>query len=203
MRWEVPKMWPGETVILLGSGPSMRHFQYDLLKGYHVIAINYRYRDHPAADICYFTDYNPFYLDVVKNYEFRRFKGRKVTIAAQLLDDPDVCVLQQGEERGLSLDPAVLNFGANSGYAALNLAVHLGCSRILLLGYDMQSAGARVHCDSYHKYGPYPETFAIWLKAFPTMVPTLDALGIVVVNCTPGSALHCFPQMSLQEALCS
>ena len=93
--------------------------------------------------------------------------------------------------------PTGVKTGRNSGYQALNIAVHLGASRVLLLGYDM-------HGD--HFFGSHPDKsrppFALCLKLWPTIVAPLKKAGVEVVNCTPNSALTIFPQMPLREALC-
>jgi hypothetical protein len=90
--------------------------------------------------------------------------------------------------------------GHCSGVLALEVAKHLGATRILLLGCDMHGT---------HYFGPYAhqklknttdprrkihiQQFAQWGKRNP---------GIEVINCTPGSALQCFPHSTLEAALC-
>jgi len=41
----------------------------------------------------------------------------------------------------------------------------------------------------------------VMLPHFPTLQPALTERGIEVINCTPGSALTCFPMGNLDEVL--
>ena len=86
----------------------------------------------------------------------------------------------------------------NSGVLGLECAKRNGATRILLLGFDMHGS---------HFFGPYTnglsntsETkrrmhlsqYARWERANP---------GIEVINCTPGSALACFPRARLEDEI--
>lgn len=106
---------------------------------------------------------------------------------------------------GIDPDPTGLRTGKNSGYQAVNLAVHLGASRIVLLGFDMQAARTGDHFFGQHRYpgavNTRAETFRDFREAFETAVEPLQRLGVEVVNASPGSALTAFPQASLEEAL--
>lgn len=95
--------------------------------------------------------------------------------------------------------------GGNSGYQALNLALHLGARRIVLLGYDMGvGEDGRLHWFGRHPSGlnnPKPEHFATWAKAFGALAPALADLGVEVVNCSRRTALDCFRRAPLEEVL--
>lgn len=94
--------------------------------------------------------------------------------------------------------------GGNSGFQALNLAVQWGAAQILLIGFDMTDAGGA------HWYGrnnwtgannPDQNNFKRWIAAFESAAVTLKRMGVEVVNCSPHSALGCFPKMSIEAAL--
>jgi hypothetical protein len=91
--------------------------------------------------------------------------------------------------------------GHNSGSAALNVAVHLGAKRIVLLGYDMgaDDKGRRHFFDT----GPTVITspFDKFRKLTATMVEPLKALGVEVINCSRKTRLECFPCQPLREVL--
>ncbi len=115
---------------------------------------------------------------------------------------PDLHVLKNTGPLGLETDPTGLRTGMNSGYQSLGLAFHLGATRILLLGYDMGPApdGRTYHWHPPHPDGlpsPYPQM----IEAFDSIVQPLKEAGVSVVNCTPGSALKCFPTARLQDVL--
>jgi hypothetical protein len=99
------------------------------------------------------------------------------------------------------LDPSAVRTGFNSGYQAINLAVHLGASRIVLLGYDMRVDQKRRSRD--HFFGQHPDhtvpPVAACLTAFKTLVKPLAEVGVEIVNCTSGSALVSFPMRPLAE----
>lgn len=104
----------------------------------------------------------------------------------------------------MSLNPLRIHTGANSGFQAVNLSIHLaGPGRRILTGFDMSLAGG-VHWHGPHVGGlknPSQETIDGWIAKFKAAVPDLNRAGVEVINCTPGSALDCFPMMNLEEAL--
>jgi hypothetical protein len=97
----------------------------------------------------------------------------------------------------------LIHFGSNSGYQAINLAVHFGVSRILLLGFDMQVApdGRK------HWFGNHPgnmnnnSPYGLFIEKFGTLPPDLKKAGVEVVNCSRVTALECFQRMTIEEAL--
>lgn len=109
---------------------------------------------------------------------------------------PDVVRVASENKPGLSLDPNLIHQGQNGGYQAINLAVHFGAKRIILIGYDMK--GKHWHPD--HK-GNNPGNFAQWIKNFSTMIPQLKELGVEVINCTRDTALECFSVRRLEDVL--
>ena len=157
-----------------------------------MIVVNNAYHLAPWADVLYAAD--------EKWWRWQKgatgFAGLKYTIDPQRSPWPGLQVLRNTGAHGLERQPTGLRTGFNSGYQAINLAVHLGAARILLLGYDM-------HGD--HFFGAHPDQsrppFAVCLREFPSLAAPLAALGIDVVNCTPGSALRVWPVVPLAVAL--
>jgi hypothetical protein len=161
-----------------------------------VIAINAAYYLAPWADVLYAADARYWaHLQGAPD-----FLGAKYSLEAAAAKWPGVRVLKNLGTQGLAVDPSGLKSGGNSGYQAINLAVHFGAARILLLGYDM---GPRRGQDHFNQYYPSRSTppYSLFLRHFESIVPPLRAAGIEVVNCTPGSSLKCFPQQRLAEAL--
>lgn len=103
---------------------------------------------------------------------------------------------------GLSRDPKYIHGGGNSGYQAVNLARHLGATRILLVGYDMRPADD----GRQHAFGEYEGSlrvkmpFHFFVEQFRTIPASAPELRIV--NCTPRSAIDAFPFSTLEEELC-
>jgi len=118
---------------------------------------------------------------------------------------------------GLSTDPAKISFGHSSGWQVLNLALHYGCSPLILVGYDMtyRPDEPRHYFDDLSgDSGEYPEAIrkhSLFDKPDKTgllydykNIADQAARGDIppVINCTPGSAMRWFPIMELEQALC-
>ena len=152
----------------------------------------------PWADVLYAADYK--WWEAYRNRTLA-FSGYKVSIRSGPFKE--ICYIQQSAQRTFDPDPSYLVTGGNSGYQAIHLAVHFGVKRILLLGFDMKYAGKQKHW-----FGSYPNkrldsraNFPMWVLAFSRLSPILKARGVEVLNCTPGSALTCFPRANLKEVL--
>jgi hypothetical protein len=83
---------------------------------------------------------------------------------------------------------------SNSGLLGMVVAAKLGATEIILLGFNM--AGG-------HYFGrhpePLPNTQPSRYEFFKTQFSAWA--GPPVVNCTPGSALKCFPMGDIEDYL--
>lgn len=202
----VPRLWPGETAVLLGGGPSLTREDVNVCRGKaRVIAIKEAWELAPWADVLYAADSGWWaYYKGVPGFRGLKYaiQGRTPTgHDAYMPQWPDVVVLRDTGDHGLELDPSGLRVGFNSGYQALNLAVHLGVSRVLLLGFDMWGGSEgrdNWHTSPrYHRRSPYP----LFLQAFATIAEPLAEAGVSVLNCSRQTVLRAFPCVSLEEAL--
>lgn len=190
----VPLLWPAGTVVCIGGGPSLTAADVAYVRGRvnGVIAINDAYRLAPWADVLYGCDAKWWYW----HKGVPGFAGLKFSIDPVARRHRDVIVLRRGRDAGLETDRGALATGANSGFQAINLAVHLGATRILLLGYDMKGN---------HWFGSHPDhskpPFAVCLSRFASLPPALAARGVTVVNCSRETALTAFPRVALEVAL--
>lgn len=196
----VARLWPGEMFVCLGSGPSLTQADVDYCRGRaRVLAIKNTVDLAPWADVLYGAG-----SDAGGNTWWRRagaslrFEGLRYTL------DPNArqyaSLLTLGPEGGLTSDPAKLAHGHHSGYQAINLAIHLGASKVVLLGYDMQATGGRHHYFGKHPHGKRPP-YDLFMKWFPSIVPALEERGVSVVNASRETALDLFPRMPIAEAL--
>ena len=200
----VPRQFPGSTIVCLATGPSLTQADVDAVAvrrdRVRAIAIKDAYDLAPWADVVYGAG-----GDATKWWQrngdrvVAQHRGLRFTLDP--LAAKWASVLQWGEETGLSSDPSRLARGRNSGYQAINLAVLLGASKIILLGYDLKTAGRRENFFEGPTKGA-AHRFADFRPFFATLVQPLQALGVSVINCTSGSALECFEKMPLAEALC-
>lgn len=200
--YAIPRRWPGSTIVCLGTGPSLTAEDVAFVQGKApVIAVNDAYRLAPWADVLYACDAK--WWDVHQGVP--SVAGMKLTLEARAEQWPGVRGLARTGDRGIETDPTGVRTGQNSGYQAMNVAVHLGARRILLLGYDMApSAEGRSHWFGDHPLRlRRPSPYALFRDRFASAVEPLAALGVEVINCSRQTALTCFPRQSLAEALCS
>lgn len=195
-------MWDGQTVAILASGESMSCEVVDQLRvaaGIRVIAINNNYRLAPWADLLYASDAR--WWDVHhKKVDGAGFKGTKVCCEQVVqVAHPDVLWLRTSGERGFDSNPEFIRTGSNSGFQALHLAAHTGAKRILLCGYNMRGKHWHPEHEKPLKQ-TNPDYYPIWITRLAELRTQLPQ-GVEVFNCTPNSALKCFPFKTLEQAL--
>lgn len=209
----VPRVFPNSTIVCIGGGPSLTAADVDACRGRaRVVAVNDAHRLAPWADVLYACDgawwdhyqgvptfAGSKYCLTVTNTKWREgdqwVRGRRRW--------PGVEQLQKTGEHGLEVQPHGVRTGMNSGYQAINVAVHLGAVRIVLLGYDMQRGPKRER----HWFGEHPKPLAHdspyggFVNCFQTLVAPLRAIRVEVVNASRETALRCFPRQSIEQAL--
>ena len=113
--------------------------------------------------------------------------------------------LRRGKTAGLSRDPAILNHGNSSGYAAISLAIHLGADPIYLVGFHMkpEPGTGKIHAeDGIYEMPTSPVCFQSTLKYFPSLAADAKLMGVSIINTTMDSELTCFEKLPLSETLC-
>lgn len=183
-----------ETFAVLASGPSMSQAVADAVRDLRVIVVNTTFRLAPWAEILYAAD-EQWWRETP---DAMRFAGRKVSIKPNTLAGLEI--MENTGDLGFDPKPGCLRTGNNSGYQAVHLAAQLGARRILLCGFDMGGG---------HWHGRHPaplrdtpqEYYAKWARNFESLAKDLDARGVEVINCTPGSRLSAWPIVPLAEAL--
>jgi hypothetical protein len=160
--------------------------------------MNTSFRLAPWADVLW--SYHTRDLQQVSGVDPRKFGGR--IFSAEPASAPWPIIAKTGAE-GLELEPTGVRHGNNSGYSAINVAVHLGARRIVLLGYDCCAAeDGKVNFARPADYaGRRAYSFELWRKRFATLVVPLRAAGVEVLNASRRTALECFPRVVLEEAL--
>lgn len=195
-----PVLCPGGTVVCLGCGPSLTAADVDYCRGKAtVIAVNDAHRLAPWADVLYSSDQRWWeHYRGVPEFKGLRFGVAPLRPAAGW----GVVVLKNTGDAGIEPLATGLRTGRNSGAAAINLAVHLGAKRVVLLGYDMGRTNGKAHW-----FGEHPEKlraaspFGTFIAMFERMVGPLEQLGVEVVNCSRTTALECFPRALLEQTL--
>jgi hypothetical protein len=196
----VERLWPASTVVCIGTGPSLTREDVDACRGRaRVIAIKHAIEWAPWADALYGSGGDGGKWWQRNGPGLADYQGLRYTLDPKAA--PWATVLKNAGFTGLESSPSGLRTGKNSGFAAINLAVHLGASRIVLLGYDMRpDATDRDHFFGQHwHHGRVP--LRMFVELFDSLVEPLRALGIQILNATRSTALTAFPCVSLEEAL--
>lgn len=198
--WTAPEFWKGETVYIIGGGPSINQIDLSLIKDKNVIGINNAYQLGDWIDVMYFMD-RPWYND--HKHDLCIFPNLKVTTLKHCrhIPMPNLKFLHGAYKGSPQEDRSYLSVKAHSGVAAINLAVLLGAKDIVLLGYDMKVDSEGNH--NYHnehtrniQETTYRKRF---IPALEEMVEPLADRGIQVFNASVDSALECWPKVYLDE----
>jgi len=194
----VTPLWKNATCVCIASGPSLTPADVDYVRDKaRVIVVNNGYQLAPWADVLWATD--------ARWWRWHKgapgFNGLKFSLSVGGLNLPrDVHVLRNAGFSGWSTDPAAVYHGKNGGFCATQLAAHLGASRVILLGYDMQATNNRHHWHGEHPYH-MPNPYTSWVRAFRDNAERARSAGLEIVNCTRETALTMFPRMPLEQAL--
>jgi hypothetical protein len=172
---------------------------------WNVLMINDCYKVAPWADALYACD-NAWW-----NIHGNCFKGQKwachqdveANNKLELAEKLDLNLVSSKDGDYFSLDPSVICHGSNSGFQAVNLALHFGCKFIVLVGFDMRCVNG-----SAHFFGRHPDplgdgddnTYRKFANAFARAAPSIPS-DVTIINATPNSALTCFPMMPLSDAI--
>lgn len=194
--WSAPPLWRGETAFILAGGPSVLSLDLSLLAGRKVIAINSAWKTYRQADVLFFADGRWW-----KQFK-PAFAGMMVTTATEI-GVPGIHVLEKtAPKEGLTLDRRKVALRRTSVTGAINLAVHFGCDRIVLLGVDGGPVnGVRHNHDDRY---PWPMVNGCWDEhavEFAQIEPSARALGISILNASPESRIDVWPKVSFAEAI--
>jgi hypothetical protein len=201
----VPRLWPGSTIVCLASGPSLTAEDVEFCRGKaRVLAVKDCIRLAPWADVLYGAGSDGGQWWPQNGPTLTDYPGLRFTLDPKAA--PWATVLKQTGFTGIETDPSGLRTGKTSGYQAINLAVHLGASTIVLLGYDLQEGPqGKQRWFGAHPWPtrPWRELARMIAPAFETATAPLRALGVRVINASRATALTCFERMPLAEALAS
>jgi hypothetical protein len=203
----VNPIFKDQDVFIVGGGYSLTGFNFNLLKGKNIIAINKSIIHVPFAQVLYFSDYR-FYLwctnkingddDLIK--AFLDYKGLVYTIASKI-EDPKVKVLLNTGKTGLDIQNGKIKHGGNSGYAAINLAYHLGAKRIILLGYDMKQIKGKTHFHKGYLTKQNDSIYKKFIEPFESLSQIAKNMGLQIINTSMDSDLIFFKKEKIENFL--
>ena len=210
-----PFSWKDQTCFVIGGGPSLQGFDWNLIKPFHTIGTNKSFQTFPA-EVNYGMDYT--FFDQVqyscnsnqKNYKLHQdwisYNGIKV-----FLRQDHTYVFVEGIYYVDSIPEKVICFDLNRGIYATNnsgggaimLALALGCKNIGLLGFDLKMDGNKSHFHEGYE-GQNLKSFSINLEEFRRAVDEMGPSMLNyanIVNLSPGSALKSFPKADIKTFL--
>jgi len=173
--------WDDKPVAVIGGGPSLQDFNYEALRGAHVLAVKSLIFDIPWADAGFGLDYHDC-KDRLANVQSRVYLAVRDD---ELAPPPskNITFLKRLDGQGLSDDPSVIYGGNSKDFGTLQICIHKRAKQIVLFGFDYDA-----------HWSPSAENFRVY-------VPYLAAHGISVVNANPQSAITCFQKVALQDAV--
>jgi len=208
--WICPQMWKGQTVFVIGGGPSVNTTSLDLIQHRPVIGVNSAFRLGSWVDVCFFGDgrwlnherkalldykgllvgLHPFH----DKYKITRHDGLDIRLMKG-------CV----KKMGFAGNPGELCWNRSSGGAAIDLAKHTGAKTIVLIGYDMKKVNGyhnwHNHYDVWYKDVRGRNPHRAHIRGITSLYQQARRSKINIINATPGSAITSFPIMTLEDFL--
>jgi len=228
MSWIVPKLWENGECFIVGGGasiikqfnipedladaviqnkssPAVYSSYLSAIHDKHVIGVNQAFRLGNWIDFVIFGD-KGFFL---KNQEdLAKLTNIRIGIPAYFngrVDWVKYLAKDLKKTSGLSTTPSKVTWNGNTGAAAINLAVHLGVKRIILLGFDMNvDEKGRQWWHQLYKQRDLKrglKAFTRHSDAFPEIASDAIKLGVEILNANPDSNINCFRKVNIKECL--
>ena len=198
--WTVVDIWRGSTVYIIGGGPSLKDMDLSIIHNKRVIGVNNAYKLGSWVDCCWWGDGGWWdeHAGSLKN-----FSGLKVHCCNHHAIRPGTKRVIRGKPLGIEKRHEYISWNHSSGASAVNLAVHLGAKKIVLVGFDMKKDkdGENNWHDDHKRLGPDWNPYDRFLSVWPHIRRDADKLKIEIINATPDSALTLFPMMNLEDVV--
>ena len=201
---DIPNIFEGQEVTILGGGYSLKGFDFSIVRK-PIIAINFSVKNRPDADICvgcdsYFFDQEaPIFktVNVLPTDFFKTFKGYMVTDRGDQLFPGVKKIIYEGVamtngDRDLDWHCQSANI---SGFVPLALAFKLGAKKVYLLGYD----GGYDKISNHYYHNPNIESNVVeainwhyqWFKDYPV----INYVNPDIFE----SKIECFKKINIKE----
>lgn len=187
------------TIAVIASGESAVD-AITYVKKFACITINLSFRLHPDAEYLYAAD-NGFWLMYPDARKFSGIKYAPDIRAKSYLPAINIVEIKKHDGRVVNVmqdTPGIIGGGGNSGFQAVNLAVHLNATRIILVGFDYK--GDHWHEDHCTALGnPTDPLMRKWASRLDENAALLQSWGVEVLNTSPLSRLKNFRKLTVQE----
>jgi hypothetical protein len=222
--WEIPKIWEGGDVWIIGGGSSMpRQFnvpeeiiqqvemnqaspsEYSsymkVLHDKHVIGVNMAFELGNWIDMIVFGDSS--FLQRTKK-GLMKYTGIKVCCHPASNEHKEKWIKYVDRDRkrqyGISENPKQIIWCDHSGGAAINVAYLTGAKRIMLLGFDMcRGKDGKSHWHGF--YGSPKVQYDRFILSFTKIADDLKRLGIEILNVNLNSKINEFPKVGINQIL--
>jgi hypothetical protein len=207
-----PRVW------IIGGGPSLRGFDFSMLKGEIVLGVN---RAYELDCITCSVISDPRLKDWIEagtlgEEALKKWNNLRVVKLFTVLENTPLVSPEQDPvyvcywNREIDAKPKTgrfslkdLGYSNNTGLRALQVALALGAKDIRLLGFDM-GGGESIQSEQQWFHEGYPKSSRQNNSTYKRMIPKFQevanqaaALGVSITNYSMGSGLHYFPKKEL------
>ena len=198
-------------VIVVATGPSLdRNVAWVCRRarwfdGWRIVGVNDAYKMIPCADALYACDerwweaHNGVPTFLGEKWTTHEGDTGHTNDKSGMPKEWNVNFVEGRDGNTFSKEASKIHYGSNSGFQAVNLALLKGATNIVLVGFDMRVVDGRRHF-----FGDHPEPMHNRADYKDFIAPFRHAArecAVPIVNCTPGSALDCFPMGVLEQEL--
>lgn len=192
-------MWEGQTVYVLGGGPSARP-HVDKLRGQHLIVVNASWTVAPFAEVLFFADsrfWGQYGAEIKAS-----FPGLVVSCSGGV-SDPGVKSVRRDKPPKILPDQLGVTMARTSLTGAIVLAAKAGAAKVVLVGADGQLGpdGTRHNHEVKYPWSFMTSSYVKQQAELASVAGPLRRMGVTVVNASPGSAFNMFPAVDLDNEL--
>jgi hypothetical protein len=124
----------------------------------------------------------------------------KVTTKRDAAKENDMLLVRtERRESFPSVGHDVIRYGISSGHMAVSLVIAMGAKELVLYGFDGRIVGGRSHWHDRYSERRL-EVYASFVKAWLGWNAAAKAVGVRIVNATPGSAVAEFDFLEMAVA---
>lgn len=202
-EWIPTEEWKGEDAYVIGGGPSLATFDWDLIRGENTVGCNSAFL--LGSSICKIVVFGDrLWWEKIAADRIGEYGGRVVACTPNnrhISPRPSwLLEIDRHGRREFGRNRPV--FAGNTGSLALNLALILGARRVFLLGFDMhlgEAGNANWHELRYEE--SKPDVYPRFVKEFRAIAGSLNTVfpGREVWNVSERSGLDCFPIVGVEE----
>jgi len=200
-------LFPQHAVFVLGGGPSLSDFDFDMLRSKFVIGCNDAYQlGKEIVDVVFWGDWSWWSIHkkrVIEQYDglvvTNHPKGRKNEVSSTGVK------WMKRLSVGVSNQDGILSWNTNSGAAAINLALLFSARVVILLGFDMKLS-TKDGSANWHPNEVSPPRASSYVRFLKNFLKIRDELpikfpGTDIINANTDSAMEIFPKMDRERAL--